>query len=556
LIVADETPWRGKEVEENDRVTQAIIDRRPIIGISNNAAFLPKNFIRAERTRSAIDTPTREMIENVAACMTNTSCATTISPEAVEAAEPTTLRLAMRPGQTAGDFLARLERLVPAQAARSEIKLTDLPGIGEAADWGRALAQDIRDYKAGKISWTAIDKGALLYGYPGTGKTTFAKAVAAECGLPLLATSYAAWQSEREGHLGDVIRALRRAFDQARQQAPSILFIDEIDSLGTRNSSSRHDEWWRAIVNALLEQLDGLAGREGVIVIAASNHPDHLDPALRRSGRLDKMIEIPLPDRNGLAAIMRAHLGDDLRHADLSEAAAHAHVLGATGADVEKWVRGARRRARQENREVDAADLVAELPAEADDRTVDARLQTAVHEIGHAIMRECCFPGTVEFVTIRQSGIISGIVKSVIKVELLSEEVVQNHLVCKLAGRAAEEVVFGQPSGSAGDGPSSDLADATMLAFSAVTSLAFDGDLVWRGVTDIYQMTQLLHLRPDVAGRVSARLKTAYECAMASLSRRKEVLQAAALSLADKKSLTGEELRSFLGAPQAEEQEH
>jgi ATP-dependent Zn protease len=266
------------------------------------------------------------------------------------------------------------------------------------------------------------------------------------------------------------------------------------------------------------------------------------------------MIEIPLPDQSSLMAIMRAHLSDDLKDTDLSAAAARAHVLGATGADVEKWVRGARRRARQTGREIDIADLIAEIPSQVDERTPETRFQTAVHEVGHAIMREQKFPGRVQYVSVRAVGDVNGIVKSSIRDEMVSEEVLQNHLACKLAGRAAEEVIFGKPSGSAGDGPSSDLADATMLALSAVTSMAFDGDLVWRGVTDIQQMTQLLHLRPDLAGRVSARLKAAYDMAVGSLSRHKHVLQTAARALVEKESLTGDELRSFLEPSQATEE--
>jgi len=386
----------------------------------------------------------------------------------------------------------------------------------------------------------------LLHGEPGTGKSSFAQAVANECKVPLIATSYAAWQSNGDGHLGYVTQALRKTFDEAREEAPCILFIDEIDSVGTRGTQGQHQDWWRAIINGLLEQLDGLAGREGVVVVAATNNPGAIDPAVKRSGRLDRVIEIPMPGRADLEAIMRTHLCGDLRDADLAPAADDAHALGATGADVEKYVRGARRRARHAGRPIALADLQAEIPAVPDRRSPADRYATAVHEAGHALAREMLCPGTVENISIRRSGDVGGFVTYKHDVLILSAEEIHTRLTCRLAGRAAEEVIFGKPSGSAGDGAESDLAQCTVAAFQAETCLGLDGDLVWRGVDDPKQLVQILLLRHDLTARVSVRLQAAYDYALATLLPHRDLLEAIAGVLDRQSTLTGDELRTMI----------
>jgi SpoVK/Ycf46/Vps4 family AAA+-type ATPase len=202
--------------------------------------------------------------------------------------------------------------------------------------------------------------------------------------VPLIATSYGEWQSSGDGHLGDVTKAITAAFKRARAAVPCILFIDELDSVQSRGGATRHDDWWTAIINCLLAELDGVEGREGVVVVGASNFAERVDAAIRRSGRLDREIRIRLPDAEALALILRGYLGEDLAGEDLHPVAIRA--IGGTGADCERWVRGARRRARHAGRPMAAEDLLAEIRGEPDSRrTVEFGTRVAVHEAGHVI---------------------------------------------------------------------------------------------------------------------------------------------------------------------------
>jgi ATP-dependent Zn protease len=190
------------------------------------------------------------------------------------------------------------------------------------------------------------------------------------------------WQAFKEGHLGNVVSAIRKVFADARAKAPCILFIDEIDSLPARGTSTSHDEWWRAVTNCVLEEFT--ADNEGVVIVAACNsQPDRLDPALIRSGRLDRHIEIPLPDVRGLVGIFRSHLGQDLVGADLLPAALA--VRGHTGADVERWVREARGKARRTAQPL-TVNLLVETVREGTPALPDeVRRLVAYHEAAHAI---------------------------------------------------------------------------------------------------------------------------------------------------------------------------
>ena len=147
----------------------------------------------------------------------------------------------------------------------------------------------------------------LLVGAPGTGKTSLARAIAKECDVKFVCGSAARWQSA--GALDSHLRAMRADFDEARRYAPAILFIDELDSIGSRERlDSQHSTYQTDVINALLEQIQGIQSTETVIVIGATNYPDMVDPALRRSGRLDQVIEIPLPNIDGLEQIYKYYL--------------------------------------------------------------------------------------------------------------------------------------------------------------------------------------------------------------------------------------------------------
>jgi hypothetical protein len=191
------------------------------------------------------------------------------------------------------------------------LRVESLTGYGAAKDWALGLQTDLADYLAGDLAWSDMSTKLLLSGPPGTGKTTFARALCNSLQIPLVVTSVSTWlQGE---YLNAVLDRMADTFAEARSQAPCILFIDELDGIGMRVSASReYADYWNACVNKLLELLDGALKSEGVIVVGATNRPGEIDEAIRRSGRLETHIEIPRPDIPALAGILAHHLGNDL----------------------------------------------------------------------------------------------------------------------------------------------------------------------------------------------------------------------------------------------------
>ncbi|QLF71203.1 AAA family ATPase [Peteryoungia desertarenae] len=195
------------------------------------------------------------------------------------------------------------------------LRVETLHGYGEATNWATDLKSDLRLWRDGALDWSELSTRLLLSGPPGTGKTTFARALCNSLQVPLLATSVARWLEA--SYLGDVLQAMAGVFKLASERKPAILFIDEIDNIGSRmgggsGRSGKHDDYWSSVVNRLLELLDGAAKTEGVIIVAATNLPGKIDPALLRSGRLERHIEIPKPDLKALTGILAHHLGTDL----------------------------------------------------------------------------------------------------------------------------------------------------------------------------------------------------------------------------------------------------
>ncbi|CDN95797.1 AAA family ATPase [Agrobacterium tumefaciens] len=191
------------------------------------------------------------------------------------------------------------------------VTVETLSGYGKARDWALDLKADLDDYRASILTWSEMSTKLLLSGPPGTGKTTFARALSNSLQIPLVVTSVSTWL--QGGHLNDVIDRMSKSFVEARAMAPAILFIDEIDGIGKRQPAEReYADYWNTIVNKALELLDGAVKNEGLIVVGATNRPDHIEEAIKRSGRLETHIEIPKPDVPTLAEILAHHLGDDV----------------------------------------------------------------------------------------------------------------------------------------------------------------------------------------------------------------------------------------------------
>ncbi|MDB5582677.1 MAG: hypothetical protein JWR80_7853 [Bradyrhizobium sp.] len=173
--------------------------------------------------------------------------------------------------------------------------LHELSGYGEARQWGIDLAADIAAYRRGELEWAAIEKSLLIAGPPGVGKTKYAIALAKTAGIPIVATSVAEWNAAN--YLSGTLQAMKNAFSQARRAAPCVLFIDELDGISDRAPlRGEHAEYWSQVVNVLLELLAGVDERPGVVVVAATNHPEKIDAAVRRAGRLDRTITIEKPN--------------------------------------------------------------------------------------------------------------------------------------------------------------------------------------------------------------------------------------------------------------------
>jgi len=427
------------------------------------------------------------------------------------------------------------------------LSLSNLHGLGEARSFAEDLITDIHEATCGRLDWEHVDRGVLLAGAPGTGKTTLARAIAKDCGIRFISASASGWQAA--GHLGDHIRAIRADFRRARRYAPSILFIDEIDSIGSREDfSGKNAQYSTQVVNALLEQIQGMDPEAPVIVIAATNHAERVDPALRRAGRLDRVIQIRRPNRQALAQIFRFYLaeyaGEDAPER-LDTEALGAFAFGLTGADVELIVRGAVRRARRAGRPIQQQDLIDEMtrkprdPASSPRLTAEEVRRVAVHEAGHALAAYLTDSRgeDISFVSIvpRADGTLGFVARMPSERALTTHTEYLERLEVVLGGRAAEEIVFGA-DGVTG-GAQSDLKVATKSAIQMTTQLGLgpERSLLWSETPSKEQTME--------ASRV---LSDAYRAVLGKLHSDADILTRLADALEDRQELTGEEVRALL----------
>ncbi|MGY6696211.1 MAG: ATP-dependent zinc metalloprotease FtsH [Roseinatronobacter sp.] len=379
-----------------------------------------------------------------------------------------------------GDFLSGRSSK-PAKLT-SKVTFADVAGQDEAKREVSELVEFLRDPDRFQRVGATVPHGVLMMGPPGTGKTLLARALAGEADVPFFSTSGSEFV---EMFVGVGAGRVRKMFDAARKQAPAIIFIDELDSIGrTRGTGlgGGHDEREQTL-NQILAELDGFSAREAVVVLAATNRPDVLDPALLRPGRFDRHVTLSLPDKDARRAILNVHIkGLPLHHdVDLDQVAAG--TPGFSGADLKNLLNEAAITAARRH----AADITAADLDEARDKVMmgtvrtlaiqpDERHRLAVHEAGHTA---AAFynPGgdPIYKVTIIPRGRSLGSTHMLPAHDrhTLSESYLRAQLVTLLAGRAAEKLLLGSVSSGADD----DIRRATALARSMVARWGMDSDI-------------------------------------------------------------------------------
>lgn len=318
-------------------------------------------------------------------------------------------------------------------------------------------------------------KGILLHGPTGTGKTMLARTIARETGRNLVVTSFAEWQSSGDGHLGSTLSAMRKSFEAAKSKQPSILFIDEIDSLGSREGSDKNASYMRAVINAFLDQMDGFRNRGDVLVVGATNDKDALDPAILRHGRFGDQISMPSPDMEDVAEIIEWYIANsDLpcgREPLLTGRAVSLRCFTESASTIRAVVEEAIDLAREANQPLSLSHFesaMALVDGEEEDRiTTPERLhRTAIHEAGHAIAARLLFGSRAKIglATIRPAmGSLGHVVWEFEKGQephCVSDATAL--IVVSLAGRCAEIINGGL--GSLGYGAGSDLKNARKTA--------------------------------------------------------------------------------------------
>ncbi len=359
---------------------------------------------------------------------------------------------------------------------QNRVTFKDVAGIEEAKDEVEEIIAFLKDPKKFTRLGGRIPKGVLMMGSPGTGKTLLARAIAGEAGVPFFSISGSDFV---EMFVGVGASRVRDLFEQGKKNAPCIIFIDEIDAVGRHRGAGLgggHDEREQTL-NQLLVEMDGFESNDGVIIIAATNRPDVLDPALLRPGRFDRRIVVPRPDLRGRAGILAVHTRKVPLATGVDIEILARGTPGFSGADLEFLVNEAAliaaRRDKDKVEMIDFEDAKDKVLMGAERRSMfisdKEKRTTAVHEAGHALVTR--FVGEeadpVHKVTIIPRGRALGVTQQLPPEDRLSmtREFAQNQIAILMGGRVAEEIVFGQKTTGAGN----DIERATEIARSMVT---------------------------------------------------------------------------------------
>ena len=440
------------------------------------------------------------------------------------------------------------------------IKFSDVAGEDEAKESLTEIVEYLHNPGKYREIGASMPKGILLVGPPGTGKTMLAKAVAGEASVPFFSISGSEFV---EMFVGMGASKVRDLFRQAKEKAPCIVFIDEIDAIGKKRDGQMggNDEREQTL-NQLLTEMDGFEGNTGVIILAATNRPESLDPALTRPGRFDRRVPVELPDLKGREEILKVHakkikVADDVDFSQIARMAS-----GASGAELAnivneaalRAVRDGRRFATQSDLEESIEVVIAGYQKKNAILTDKEKWTVAYHEIGHALVAaKQNHSAPVQKITIipRTSGALG----YTMQVEegnhyLMTKEEIENKIATYTGGRAAEEVVFGTIS----TGASNDIEQATKLARAMITryGMSRDFDMVaLETVRNQYlggdaSLTCSGETAAEVDRQVVELVKKQHEKAASILLENREKLDELAKFLYEKETITGEEFMQIL----------
>ena len=445
----------------------------------------------------------------------------------------------------------------------SGIKFADVAGEDEAKELLSELVDYLHKPEKYREIGASMPKGALLVGPPGTGKTLLAKAVAGEANVPFFSISGSEFV---EMFVGMGAAKVRDLFKQANEKAPCIVFIDEIDAIGKkRNGQMSGNDEREQTLNQLLTEMDGFDGSKGVVILAATNQPDSLDPALLRPGRFDRRIPVELPDLQGRIDILKVHakkirVGDNVDYAAVAKAAA-----GASGAELANIVNEAALRAVRDNRKfVTQADMEESVEVviagyQKKNRVLSnkEKLVVSYHEVGHALVAA----KQTESAPVHKITIIprtSGALGYTMQVEdgehfLMTKEELENKIATFTGGRAAEELIFHQIT----TGASNDIEQATKLAKAMITRYGMNEEfdmVAMETVTNQYlggdsSMTCSLETQTEIDKKVRDLVKLQHSKAYKILEDNVGKLHELAQYLYEHETITGEEFMEILNKP-------